>query len=104
LSPKPCRLFHSSSTGSYLMWAAPEQGIFIDSRLQDFYNPKLVADYCTLTAGQRVNELVAEYQIDGMLLSREQHSRLIESMTSYSDWREAYADATHIIFVPRKTP
>src|SRR5262249_4966648 len=59
--PKPRRLFHSSSTGSYLMWAAPEQGIFIDSRLQDFYKPKLVADYCTLTAGQRLDELVAGY-------------------------------------------
>ena len=87
------------------MWAAPEQGIFIDSRLQDFYKPKLVADYCTFTAGQRVNELVAEYQIDGMLLSREQHSRLIGLMEEMSDeWREAYADATHVIFVPRMKP
>ena len=99
LSPRPRRLFHSSSAGSYLMWAAPEQGIFIDSRLQDFYKPKLVADYCTLTAGERVRELVAEYRIDGMLLSREQHGRLIEVMMSLADWSEAYADATHLIFV-----
>jgi hypothetical protein len=104
LSPKPRRLFHSSSTGSYLMWAAPEQGIFIDSRLQDFYSPKLVADYCTFTAGERVRELIVGYRIDGMLLSREQHARLIDVMTSFTDWREVYTDATHVVFIPRSSP
>jgi hypothetical protein len=100
-SPQPHRLFHSCSTGSYLMWAAPEQGIFIDSRLQDFYHSKLVADYCALTAGERVRELLAEYQFDGLLLSRVHHPQLIELVEDMPDWREAYADATHVIFVPR---
>jgi hypothetical protein len=104
ISPRPSRLFHSSWDGSYLMWAAPEQGIFIDSRLQDFYGPKLVADYCTLTEGERVPELVSEYQFDGLLLSRVHHRRLIETMSNRSDWREVYVDATHVIFVPRIDP
>jgi hypothetical protein len=99
LSPRPQRLFHSCSAGSYLMWAAPEQGIFLDSRLQDFYRPKLVADYCALTAGERVPELLAEYRIDGLLLSRQQHPHLIALMGTMPDWREAYADATHVLLV-----
>jgi hypothetical protein len=104
ISPRPRRLFHSCSAGSYLMWAAPEQGIFIDSRLQDFYRPKLVADYCTLTAGEHVRELLKEYQFDGLLLNRAQHLRLIGVMEEMSkDWREAYADATHVILVPHRT-
>jgi hypothetical protein len=104
ISPRPRRLFHSCSAGSYLMWAAPEQGIFIDSRLQDFYHPKLVADYCTITAGEHVPELLAEYQFDGLLLSRVHHPRLIELIEALPDWREAYADSTHIIFVLRLAP
>jgi hypothetical protein len=102
MSPRPRRLFHSTSAGSYLAWAAPEQGMFIDSRLQDFYRLKLVNDYCALTAGERVQELLAEYQIDGMLLSRGHHPRLIERAESMPDWHEAYADATHVIYVPLK--
>ena len=81
------------------MWAAPEQGIFLDSRLQDFYRPKLVADYCALTAGERVPELLAEYQIDGLLLSRQQHDELIKRMELLPAWRVAYADATHLIML-----
>jgi hypothetical protein len=103
LSPRPRRLFHSCSAGSYLMWAAPDQGIFIDSRLQDFYSAKLVNDYCVLTAGERVPELLAEYQIDGMLLSRSHHPQLIALVETMPDWREAYADATHVIFVSGKS-
>jgi hypothetical protein len=99
ISPRPRRFFHSSAAGSYLMWARPEQGIFIDSRLQDFYASKLVADYCALTAGERVRELIAEYRFDGMLLNRVQHRRLIEVMSGDPDWTEAYVDETHVILV-----
>lgn len=99
LSPRPSQLFHSCSAGSYLMWAAPEQGIFLDSRLQDFYRPRLVHDYCALTAGERVPELLADYQIDGLLLSRQQHPHLIAIVETMADWREAYGDETHVIFV-----
>jgi hypothetical protein len=99
LSPRPRRLFHSSSAGSYVMWAAPEQGVFIDSRLQDFYRTKLVNDYCVLTAGERVPELLNEYQIDGLLLSRSQHPLLIELVETMPEWREAYADETHVVLV-----
>ncbi|MCL7971047.1 MAG: hypothetical protein M8866_03010, partial [marine benthic group bacterium] len=30
---RPGRLFHTEATGSYLMWAAPEQGVFVDARV-----------------------------------------------------------------------
>jgi hypothetical protein len=101
LSLRPQRLFHSCSAGSYLMWAAPEQGVFLDSRLQDFYRPQLVADYCALTAGERVPELLAEYRFDGLLLSRQQHAHLIALMETMPGWREVYADATHILLVAK---
>jgi hypothetical protein len=99
LSPRPHHLFHSCSAGSYLMWAAPEQGVFLDSRLQDFYHAPLVRDYCILTAGEYVPELLAAYQIDGLLLSRQQHPQLIAWVRSSADWHETYADATHMLFV-----
>jgi hypothetical protein len=101
LSPRPRRLFHSCSAGSYLTWAAPEQGVFIDSRLQDFYRLELVNDYCTLTAGERVPELLAKYQIDGLLLSHDHHPRLIAQLETMPEWHQAYGDGVHFIFLPR---
>ena len=69
--------------------------------MQDFYRLELVNDYCTLTAGERVPELLAKYQIDGLLLSHGHHPRLIAQLETIPEWRQVYGDAVHVIFLPR---
>ena len=65
---RPQRLFHEMGFGSYLIWAAPEQRIFIDPRIE-LYPFEQWRDYISLGQGNNARELLARYQIDAALLS-----------------------------------
>jgi hypothetical protein len=94
---RPRRLFHSEAYGSYLIWAAPEQAVFIDTRIE-LYPYQQWRDYINLSQGSNVAALLQKYQIDGLLLSVEHQEGLIEVIRREGGWVERYADAQTVYF------
>ena len=79
------RLFHTERTGSYLMWALPEQKVFVDARVELYPADQLQA-YRMLNAGLAVDSLLAAYAIDGLLLDNDRQDRLLEWARMSEDW------------------
>ncbi len=99
LPQRPQRLFHAMSYGSYLIWAAPEQKVFIDPRIE-LYPFEQWRDYILLGQGGDVEALLAKYRIDGMMLSIEEQAPLLEYARAHADlWREVYADEETVVLV-----
>jgi len=99
---RPERLFHSMSAGSYLIWAAPEQSVFIDPRIE-LYPMEQWHDYINLSNGENVDALLAKYQIDGLLLHNEQQEALLEHVRADPVWDVRYEDAQSTYLVRRGT-
>jgi hypothetical protein len=101
--PRPHRLFHSETTGSYLMWAAPEQRVFVDARVQ-LYTPQLLNDYMQLSAGVEPDSLLAVYAIDGLLLDTERQSDLLTWAQESADWEVRFEETCCSYLVRRRAP
>ncbi|MFP4438209.1 MAG: hypothetical protein ACLFVO_13245 [Chloroflexaceae bacterium] len=99
---RPERLFHAMSAGSYLIWAAPEQSVFIDPRIE-LYPMEQWHDYINLSNGENVDALLAKYQIDGLLLDNEQQEALLEHVRADPAWDVRYEDAQSTYLVRRGT-
>jgi hypothetical protein len=96
---RPERLFHTMGAGSYLIWAAPEQPVFIDTRIE-LYPLEQWRDYIALNAGRNVEELLADYHIDGLLLNNEQQAALLEYVEAAPAWEVRYRDEWHTYLAP----
>lgn len=99
---RPERLFHSLGSGSYLIWAAPEQSVFIDPRIE-LYPMEQWHDYINLSNGENVDALLAKYRIDGLLLDNEQQEALLEHVRADPAWDVRYQDAQSTYLVRRET-
>ncbi|GAB4216370.1 MAG: hypothetical protein OHK0022_57420 [Roseiflexaceae bacterium] len=100
LPAPPQRLFHAMSYGSYLIWAAPEQRVFIDPRIE-LYPYQQWRDYLNLGLGNNVPELLRSYGFDGMLLSKTEQSALISVIRREPAWVLQYEDTQSIIFLKK---
>ncbi|HOJ21413.1 MAG TPA: hypothetical protein PLY56_07750 [Armatimonadota bacterium] len=98
---RPKRLFHTTGFGSYLIWAAPEQPVFIDPRFE-FYPVDQINDCRFASAGYNVEETLARYRIDGLLLDRKSQEKLEERARASGRWCEVYRDATAVLMVPAR--
>jgi len=98
---RPRHLFHSEGYGSYLIWAAPEQPVFIDTRIE-LYPYQQWADYINLGQGNNVAELLQKYAIDGLLLNKQRQERLVAVMRADSAWMLRYEDAQTIYLLRRQ--
>jgi hypothetical protein len=87
----PGRLFHSETTGSYLLWAAPERIVFVDPRVH-LYPVQQLRDYQQLSAGNSVATLLEKYAIDGMLLDNKRQSALLDWANQQPDWELRFAE------------
>lgn len=87
---RPERLFHTEGFGSYLIWAAPEQPVFIDTRIE-LYPFEQWSDFITLSQGKDLDAL-EKYDIDGFLLDKERQAGLIEQLASSASWTTYYED------------
>jgi hypothetical protein len=96
----PQRLFHSLGTGSYLIWAAPEHPVFIDTRIE-LYPFEQWQDYINLNAGTNAAELLDQYQIDGLLLLNEEQAPLLAVVRDDPNWQLRYSDEESSYFVRR---
>jgi hypothetical protein len=94
---RPRRLFHSEAYGSYLIWQAPEQPVFIDTRIE-LYPIEQWRDYINLGQGNDVAALLQKYAIDGLLLDAERQKGLIEAVRHTGGWVERYKDKHTVYF------
>jgi hypothetical protein len=98
---RPTHLFHAMDFGSYLIWAAPEQKVFIDPRIE-LYPFEQWRDYVNLSNANNIADLMARYQIDGALLSMTTQKPLIEALTHDPTWIERYRDKDTVYFTRKR--
>lgn len=97
---RPSRLFHMMGAGSYLIWAAPEQPVFIDTRIE-LYPYQQWLDYINLNAGNDAPRLLTQYQIDALLLDNEQQAALLALVRADPTWVVQYEDERNTYLVRR---
>ncbi|MBN1919764.1 MAG: hypothetical protein JW892_00845 [Anaerolineae bacterium] len=85
------RLFNEMGYGSYLIWALPEQGVFIDPRVE-LYPYEQWMDYIRIQQGTRSLELLAQYGVDRVLLDIKLQNELQCVLASAPEWQQEYAD------------
>ncbi|MBK9709783.1 MAG: hypothetical protein IPO81_00375 [Kouleothrix sp.] len=94
---RPRHLFHSEAAGSYLIWAAPEQPVFVDTRIE-LYPFDQWRDYINLGQANNVDELLRKYDIDGLLLSAAHQRPLVDAIGRDRGWVERYRDEQTVYF------
>ncbi len=85
------RLFHEMGYGSYLIWAMPEQGVFVDPRVE-LYPYEQWLDYVRIGRGVQYNELLDRYGADRLMVDRELQGELIRALEDDPRWEQEYAD------------
>ncbi len=88
---RPQHLFNEMGYGSYLIWAAPDQPVFVDTRIE-VYPYEQWQEYILLNNGIDVPELFDKYQIDGLLLDNAVQADLLEVVRADPDWEVRYED------------
>lgn len=96
---RPLRLYHDMGYGSYLMWAAPGQPVFLDPRIEH-YPYEQWQDYIRLGQGKQISTLVTRYGIDGFLLHKEHQAGLIKALRADPRWREVFSVEDTLLFLP----
>ncbi len=85
------RLFNEMGYGSYLIWALPQQGVFVDPRVE-LYPYEQWLDYVRIGRGVRYNELLEQYGANRLMVDRELQGELIRSLENDPLWEREYAD------------
>ncbi len=98
---RPRHLFNDMGFGSYIMWAAPEQPVFIDPRIEH-YSYAQWQDYIQLGQGKNIDTIVARYGIDGFLLHKEHQEDLIKALRKDPRWHAILAADEAVLFLPEK--
>ncbi len=96
----PARVFQSEGYGSYLMWAAPERTVFIDTRIE-LYPVEQWLDYQRLGAGLLLDTLVRRYDLDGLLIDNKRQARLLAAIGGRPEWQVRYSD-DHTTYAVRR--
>ncbi len=91
------RMLNEYVYGGYLIWAAPENPVFIDGRADVFEWTGVLADFGQWeTLQSNPNVLLEKYGIDFCLLARS--SPMVTVMSLLKDWKIAYEDNNSVIF------
>jgi hypothetical protein len=85
------RLFNEMGYGSYLIWALPEQKVFIDPRVE-LYPFEQWQDYIRISRGVRYNELLTTYGADRILLNSAIQKELTLQLHNDPLWLLEYTD------------
>ena len=85
------RLFNELGYGSYLIWALPNQPVFIDPRVE-LYPIEHWLDYIQISNGHQSAERLAQYGADRVLLSLRQQPALSSALAASVGWQREYAD------------
>ncbi len=85
------RLFNEMGYGSYLIWALPEQKVFVDPRVE-LYPYELWLDYIRISRAARYNELLRRYGIDRVLIDKVLQEELVRALEEDPQWEKEYED------------
>ena len=85
------KIFNEMGYGSYLIWAAPGQGVFIDPRVE-LYPYEQWEDYIRITRAANYNAVLAKYGVDRVLLNKELQPELANALEHDSSWNLEYED------------
>lgn len=85
-------LFNEMGYGSYLIWALPEQAVFIDPRVE-LYPFEQWQDYIRITRGADYNTILERYGANRLLLSKERQGELINILSRDSGWILEFEDS-----------
>jgi hypothetical protein len=80
------KLFNEMGYGSYLVWALPEQEVFIDPRVE-LYPLAQWEDYIRITNGSQYNELLEKYGANRILLDTELQNELALILKKDPAWK-----------------
>jgi len=97
------RLFNEMGYGSYLIWAIPEQGVFVDSRVELFPYAQWM-DYIHIINGTNYNEILTKYGVDRILLDKKLQPDLAMSLIKDRLWNMEYEDPYAQIWTKATTP
>jgi hypothetical protein len=86
--------------GSYLIWAVPEQQVFVDPRIE-LYPYEQWIDYIELGQGKTVEQLTSRYGFDGWLLDPQAQAGLVTALEQDRRWQRMYTTDEAIYFGPR---
>lgn len=86
------KLFNEMGYGSYLIWALPEQQVFIDPRVE-LYPYEQWLDYIRISDGIRYDELLKAYGANRLLLDLENQRELANLLRGDPKWRLEYEDS-----------
>jgi hypothetical protein len=84
-------IFNEMGFGSYLIWAVPEHGVFIDPRVE-LYTLDQWQDYIQVSSGVDYNQVLESYGADRILLSKVLQSLLAQALTNDPEWHLEYED------------
>jgi hypothetical protein len=93
-------LFNDMGYGSYLIWAVPEQGVFVDPRVE-LYPYEMWLDYIRIANGVHYNQLLEGYGADRMILDVEYQAELLAVLPDDPLWELEYEDTTTQIWRKR---
>ena len=85
------RLFNEMGYGSYLIWAVPDQGVFVDTRVE-LYPYEQWLDYINISRGVRYNTLLSNYGVNRILLDLEKQDELALALADDPLWDLEYGD------------
>ena len=84
-------LFNEMGYGSYLIWALPDQGVFVDPRVE-LYPYDQWMDYIHINNGANYDQLLAKYGADRILLDKDLQPGLAAALVTDPLWTLEYED------------
>lgn len=96
------KLFNEMGYGSYLIWALPDQGVFVDPRVE-LYPYEQWLDYIRIGRGVRYNELLEDYGADRILLDLKIQEELAGLLATDPLWELEYGDTRSQVWVRART-
>ena len=84
-------LFNELGYGSYLIWAIPDQGVFVDARIE-LFSYELWQDYIHINNGINYDEILLNYGVDRILLDTKLQPELAASLKEDKLWNMEYED------------
>ncbi len=98
--PVPGRMYNTYGYGGYLIWARPEQKVFIDGRGDLYEVGGAFSDYLeAANLKPAAFAVLRAYRIQSCLLDRSE--ALATVLSNHPDWRQEYSDDVSILFVKR---
>ena len=96
----PGNIFNDMVFGSYLIWAAqPKYKVYSDPRVE-LFDIEIWDDYGEIvTASSTWEEKLDKYDVNTLILNREEQGPLISALSNHQIWQVVYHDETALIYV-----